>query len=219
MSEAIFVDANIIMYAVGAEHPYRQSCQASLTKIADEQVYALVSSEIHQEILHRYLSLGLPDKARQISIKLETLIPVTLPVTLADIHQSRKLIKHYAKLKSRDLIHVAVMLNHGISRILMNQQQHKTSRFVAIAAIAWLFQFGIQSFGTMAVNGDELHRKPHKTGKALRSSRIAAIEIAIREKPKRLYSSKKPSIKPRGRRAGRSQLLSRITCCPVSDAS
>jgi predicted nucleic acid-binding protein len=118
MSEALFIDTSIIMYAVGAEHPYRQPCQKSLTKIVNEKVYALVSSEIHQEILHRYLSLGLPDKARQVSVKLETLIPVTLAVTLADIHQSRTLIEAYPKLQSRDLIHVAVMLNHGISRIL-----------------------------------------------------------------------------------------------------
>lgn len=118
MSEAILIDANVIMYAVGAEHPYRQPCQSSLAKIVDEQVHALVSSEIHQEILHRYLSLGLPDKARQVSIKLETLIPVTLPVTLADIHRSRQLIERYPKLRSRDLIHVAVMLNHGVLRVL-----------------------------------------------------------------------------------------------------
>ncbi|MBN1582784.1 MAG: type II toxin-antitoxin system VapC family toxin [Anaerolineae bacterium] len=118
MCDAIFVDANIIMYAVGTEHPFRQPCQASLAKIVDEKMHALVSSEIHQEIMHRYISLGLPAKACQVSIKLETLIPTTLPVTVGDIHQSRRLVERYPKLQSRDLVHVAVMLNNGISHIL-----------------------------------------------------------------------------------------------------
>jgi predicted nucleic acid-binding protein len=118
MSEPIFVDVNIVMYAVGAEHSNRRPCQASLNRIVNEKLPAMVNSEIHQEILHRYLSLGLPDKARQVSIKLETLIPTTLPVAMSDIRRARRLSEHYPTLKARDLIHVAVMLEHGLSRIL-----------------------------------------------------------------------------------------------------
>jgi len=118
MSEPIFVDANVIMYAVGAEHSYRHSCQASLNRIVNEKLPAVVSSEIHQEILHRYLSLGLPDKAEQVSIKLETVIPTTLPVTIDDIRRARKLLKRYPTLNARDLLHAAVMIENGISHIL-----------------------------------------------------------------------------------------------------
>jgi len=118
MNDLIFVDVNIIMYAVGAEHPYRRPCLDSLDRIINHKLPAVVSSEIHQEILHRYLSLTLPDKARQVSVKLETIIPTTLPVTMADVRRARKLSEHYPALKARDLIHVAVMLENGISRIL-----------------------------------------------------------------------------------------------------
>jgi hypothetical protein len=118
MSNTIFVDSNIIMYAVGAEHAYRSPCLDALDRIIGESLRAVVSSEIHQEILHRYLSLGLPDKAREVSLNLETIIPTTLPVTLAEIHRVRELADRYPRLNARDLIHAAVMLENGLARIL-----------------------------------------------------------------------------------------------------
>lgn len=118
MNNAFFVDSNIIMYAVGAEHAYRSSCLDALDRIIRESLQAVVSSEVHQEILHRYMSIGLPDKAREVSIKLETVIPATLPVTLTDIRRVRQLAEHYPELKARDLIHAAVMLENGPTRIL-----------------------------------------------------------------------------------------------------
>ena len=118
MSSAFFVDSNIIMYAVGAEHQYRRPCLDALDRIVQESLPAVVSSEIHQEILHRYLSLGLGDMAQQVSAKLETIIPTTLPVTLVDIRRVRQLAVRYSSLKARDLVHAAVMLENDLSCIL-----------------------------------------------------------------------------------------------------
>ena len=118
MTEPVFVDSNIVMYAVGREHPYRRPCQEVLRQIAEGEVQAVVDCEVHQEILHRYLSLRLPEKAHQISLRLEVLIPHTLPIMLEDIVRARQLVGRYPDLPARDLLHVAVMLNHGITRIL-----------------------------------------------------------------------------------------------------
>jgi predicted nucleic acid-binding protein len=118
MNSAFFVDSNVIMYAVGAEHPYRCPCLDALDRIIRESLPAIVSSEIHQEILHRYLSLGLPQMAQQVSAQLETIIPTTLPVTLADIRRVRQLAERYPALRARDLLHAAVMLENGLSHIL-----------------------------------------------------------------------------------------------------
>ena len=118
MSSAFFVDSNIIMYAVGAEHPYRRPCLDVLEQIIQERLPAVVSSEIHQEILYRYLSLGQGQVAQEVSIRLETIIPNTLPVTLADIRRVRQLARLYPELKTRDLVHAAEMMENGLSRIL-----------------------------------------------------------------------------------------------------
>jgi predicted nucleic acid-binding protein len=118
MSSAFFVDTNIIMYAVGAEHPYRSPCLDALSRIVREGLQAVVSSEVHQEILHRYGSVGLPQKALEVSVKLETIIPATLPVTLADIRRVRQLAQCYPALNTRDLLHAAVMLENNLTHIL-----------------------------------------------------------------------------------------------------
>ena len=118
MNSGFFVDSNVIMYAVGAEHAYRGPCLDALGRIIREDLGATVSTEVHQEILHRYMAIGLPDKAREVSIRLETIIPATLPVTLADIRQVRQLAERYPELKARDLVHAAVMLENGLTRIL-----------------------------------------------------------------------------------------------------
>jgi predicted nucleic acid-binding protein len=68
------------------------------------------------------LSLGLPQMAQQASVQLETIIPATLPVTLADIRRVRQLAVRYSALKARDLVHAAVMLENGISRILSTER-------------------------------------------------------------------------------------------------
>lgn len=117
-SEILFVDANIPMYVAGKEHPLREPCRQAMALISKESVNAVTSAEVHQEILHRYFSLGRPEQARAVSKTLQTIIPTTLPVTLPDIVRARELSIAYPNAAARDLIHVAVMLNHGMTHIL-----------------------------------------------------------------------------------------------------
>jgi predicted nucleic acid-binding protein len=118
MNEPIFVDANIPMYAHGAEHPYRLPCQTALQRILDESLPCFVSTEIVQEIIHRYLSLQRPQQAVQVAQDIMTLVSWVLPVTEADANQALRLIPRYPSLPARDLIHVAVMLQNDIAHIL-----------------------------------------------------------------------------------------------------
>jgi predicted nucleic acid-binding protein len=69
-------------------------------------------------LTNEVLSIGLQGKAREVSSKLETIIPATLPVTLADIHPARQLVERHPMLNTRDLIHAAVMLENGLTCIL-----------------------------------------------------------------------------------------------------
>jgi hypothetical protein len=55
--EIVFLDTNIVMYAVGGEHPYRLPCQKVMVAIASDALKAAIDTEIVQEILHRYGSL------------------------------------------------------------------------------------------------------------------------------------------------------------------
>jgi len=117
-SSTIFVDTNIPMYAVGKEHPLRSACRQVMDYISEEAVDVLTDVEVHQEILHRYLSLKMAEQARQVSLYFQQLVPTILPITLADLVRARELGKDYPTLRARDLIHVAVMVNNSLRRIL-----------------------------------------------------------------------------------------------------
>lgn len=117
-NQVVFVDANIPMYVAGKEHPLQEVCRQALALIAQEAVEAVTNTEVHQEILHRYLSLGRPEDARSVSKTLQTIVPRTLSVDLADIVRARELSINYPTVAARDLVHAAVMLNRGITHIL-----------------------------------------------------------------------------------------------------
>jgi hypothetical protein len=53
-----FIDANIPMYAAGAEHPLKRPCIAILEAIAHDELAAVTNVEVVQEILYRYSALG-----------------------------------------------------------------------------------------------------------------------------------------------------------------
>jgi predicted nucleic acid-binding protein len=106
------------MYAAGREHAYRAPCQELLSSILAGRIDAATNVEVHQELLHRYLSLGLAAKAREVSEDFQVVVPHVLPVTLTDVARSRELSLRYPRLPARDLVHVAVMLNNGITTIV-----------------------------------------------------------------------------------------------------
>ena len=50
----MFIDTSVVMYAAGAEHPQRASCQLVLRRVAGGDLDAVTSTEVLQEILHRF---------------------------------------------------------------------------------------------------------------------------------------------------------------------
>ena len=116
--ELVLVDSNIPMYAAGVDHPYRRACQWVLASALAGELNAATNVEVHQEILHRYISLRLPEKAREVSEDFESVVPVVLGLSIGDIRLAREFLARYPELPARDLLHVAIMLGHGISAIV-----------------------------------------------------------------------------------------------------
>lgn len=114
------LDTNVPMYAAGSEHPYREACQWVMKQIAEGHLVVATDTEIFQEILHRDDSLGHFEKAAVLVTDLLTLITHVYPVTVADVRKAIDLFRQYAPIgvRSRDVIHVAVMLNNGLTEII-----------------------------------------------------------------------------------------------------
>lgn len=118
MTQACFLDANIIMYALGKEHPLRNRCRKYLEKIKTGDLTVVTNTEVLQEILHRYFSLRMPVLAEEAYHAVKTMSKDVYPVTVSEVDRALVLLKEFPSINSRDAIHVATMLNKGIKKIL-----------------------------------------------------------------------------------------------------
>ena len=54
----IYVDSNVPMYLVGAEHPHKSRVVALVSQLLSARDQLVTSAETFQELLHRYRALG-----------------------------------------------------------------------------------------------------------------------------------------------------------------
>lgn len=117
----VFIDTCIPMYAAGGDHPLKESCIEILLTVAQGKLEAYTDTEVFQEILHRYFKLNRrPEGIKIFSLFLKIMHGYVLPVQHQDMLLVAKLATevNFLHLSSRDLVHLAVMLNNGIQRII-----------------------------------------------------------------------------------------------------
>jgi predicted nucleic acid-binding protein len=115
-----FLDTNIFMYAAGREHPLKGPCVAILRRVALEELEALTSAEVLQEILYRYSAIGERERGLHLArLAVDQVGGEVLPVTLADMHRAFDLVARYGTtITSRDAVHAATTLNYGLKHII-----------------------------------------------------------------------------------------------------
>ena len=113
----VFIDSNLPMYLAGRDHPLREPSRRFLERVRTGDVEGCTSTEVLQEILYRYVGLQRPDLATQVYDLFAQLCPAIFPVTLADTDRARDLVAGDTNASVRDLLHAAVMLNNGVTRI------------------------------------------------------------------------------------------------------
>lgn len=103
----IFVDTNVLMYAVGGEHPLRAEARSFFeeTLVRDERL--VTSAEVLQELLHAYLPVNRLETLDAALALAEARVPVVWPVEGEDVRLARALVGRFPGLGARDLLHVA----------------------------------------------------------------------------------------------------------------
>ncbi|MYC91235.1 MAG: type II toxin-antitoxin system VapC family toxin [Gemmatimonadetes bacterium] len=108
----IFVDANVFMYFVGADHPLRAEALAFFTRARQSGTRLVTSAEVLQEILHNYLRRD----RRWLLYAAFDLVGRTVdevwPVEQADVEMARNLAVQHPGLEARDLVHLACCLRY-----------------------------------------------------------------------------------------------------------
>ena len=118
MNHSYFLDANLIMYSVGGPHPLKDPCNRVLEKIKSGDIFSVTNTEVLQEILHRYFSIGKPEIAEIAYTSLIRICISVYPVTIAETDRALSLMKEIPTITSRDAIHAATMINNGIEKII-----------------------------------------------------------------------------------------------------
>lgn len=109
----ILLDANLFMYAAGADHPNKAPAARFLERVASDEVAAAVDAETLQEILHRYRAIRRWEDGRRVYELARALVPVVLPITAAVVDAARDLLDRNPALMARDALHAAIALEHA----------------------------------------------------------------------------------------------------------
>jgi hypothetical protein len=114
----ILVDSNIPMYLVGAPHPHKSEAQRCLEQLVNERQRLVTDAEVLQEILHRYVAIKRRDAIQPAFDALLGVVDQVLDVTRAAAERAKDIVLGNRRLSAREAIHLAVMEQHGIDRIL-----------------------------------------------------------------------------------------------------
>lgn len=113
----IFVDTNVLMYAVGGPHPLREPAREFFEESLEHHLQLVTSAEVLQELLHAYLSAGRVETLDAALTLAEARIAEVWPVEPEDVRFARLLVDRYPALGARDLLHLAGCKRRGVSRI------------------------------------------------------------------------------------------------------
>ena len=109
----ILIDANVIMYAAGADHPHKRPSVALLERVAGGEVEATIDAEVLQEILHRYRAIGRWEDGRRVYDLTRQLFPAVVPVTAEVMDRARRVLDADGHIMARDALHAAVVMTEG----------------------------------------------------------------------------------------------------------
>lgn len=106
------------MYLVGAPHPHKANAQRLLEKLITDRQRLVTDAEVLQEILHRYVAI---DRRDAIQPAFDAVLGVVDQVLAVDgnvVQRAKQIVLGYRQLSARDAVHLSVMEQNGIERIL-----------------------------------------------------------------------------------------------------
>lgn len=114
----IFIDSNIPMYLVGAEHPHKVDAKRLLEQLIANDERLVTDAEVLQEILHRYTAIERKDAIQPAFDAIVGIVDEVFPIEAADVEQAKTVLAGSSRLSARDALHIAIMERHSIDRIL-----------------------------------------------------------------------------------------------------
>ncbi len=106
------------MYLIGAPHPHKADAQRLLENLISDRQRLVTDAEVLQEILHRYVAISRRDAIQPAFNALLGITDQVLAVDRATAERAKEIVMGHRQVSARDAVHLAVMEQHGIERIL-----------------------------------------------------------------------------------------------------
>ncbi|MGH2628322.1 MAG: type II toxin-antitoxin system VapC family toxin [Anaerolineales bacterium] len=114
----IFVDSNIPMYLVGAEHPNKARAAHLLEQAIIAHERLVTDADVLQEILHRYAAINRREAIRSAFETLLGVVDEVFAIEQLDVERADAIVTTQPERSARDAIHLATMQRHRVQRIL-----------------------------------------------------------------------------------------------------
>ncbi|MGH9442285.1 MAG: type II toxin-antitoxin system VapC family toxin [Thermoanaerobaculia bacterium] len=115
----IFVDSNIPMYLVGADHPHKRDAERVLERLIAGRERLVTDAEVLQEILHRYAAIGRREAVQPAFDAILGVVDEVFPIDRADVERAKTMLLDSDRSRSsRDALHLAIMKGHRVGTIL-----------------------------------------------------------------------------------------------------
>ncbi|MEO7803123.1 MAG: type II toxin-antitoxin system VapC family toxin [Actinomycetota bacterium] len=114
----IFIDSNVPMYLVGADHPHKSDAARVIDDLIVKGERLVTDVEVMQEILHRYSAIDRLDAIQPAFDAVLDVVDEVLPVHLEEVEDAKTVLLGRQGISARDALHVAVMKANQIDRIV-----------------------------------------------------------------------------------------------------
>ncbi len=118
----IFVDTNVLMYAVGRSHPLQVRAREFFIESMRNRTPLCTSAEVIQELMHVYLPVRRYEVFEDVLALMDRAGVEVWPLEEADVALARQLHDQHPALGARDLCHLASCRRRGVSEIMTFDQ-------------------------------------------------------------------------------------------------
>jgi predicted nucleic acid-binding protein len=102
-----FIDTNIFIYGKGKDHPLKGPCVSLMERIRENEIKAIINTEIIQEILYRFQSIKKMSAGILLAREAVAICTRILPVAETDLSLALEILER----------HAATMINNGVKEI------------------------------------------------------------------------------------------------------
>jgi uncharacterized protein len=114
----IVLDATVLVYAVGAPHPLRESCRRIVKAVREQRIAATTTVEVLQEFTHVRARRRGRDDAAALATEFLNLLAPLLVVEERHLRTGLSLYQHSARLGAFDAVLAAIALSAGAEALM-----------------------------------------------------------------------------------------------------